>query len=147
MGQGSTYTTENQVFVFNKVPMTLSRAEGTFCVLTWVKPEKVSMTVGVDGLGMYNRSLNNAATIDLTILANGIENDIIDAAYKLANAAPNGLQFPLLVQQGTTLYTGLGVITGPPPVSMGDGALTNTWRFASVEMIGKTGSLPATPTP
>lgn len=147
MAQGATYTTQNQVFVFNGVPMSLSRAEGTFCVLTWVRPEKVTMFVGVDGVGMYNRSENRAAYIDLTVLANGIENDILDTAYKAAEVAPNGLQYALMFVQGLTLYTGLGVITGPPPASMGDGVLTNTWRFASLAMVGKTGSLPGTPTP
>lgn len=145
MAQGAVYTEINQNLVFNGVPMSFSRAEGTFVTMTWVKPERVTMYVGVDGLGMFNRSKNRAAFVDLTVLANGVENDILAAAFLAFEAAPNGLRFPIMVQQGLTLYAGLGVIVGPPPVTMGDGLLTNAWRFASLAMEGKHGSLLGAP--
>jgi hypothetical protein len=145
MAQGGVYTSQNQIFVFNGIPMSLSRAEGTFVVLSWLRPQRTTTHMGVDGLGMHNRSENRAATIDLTILANGIENDILSTALLAHEQAPNGLLYPLMVQQGGTLYTGLGVIVGPPPVTMGDAALTNVWQFSSTAMVGKHGSLPPTP--
>lgn len=147
MATGATYTEINQNLVINGVPMSFSRAEGTWCAMTWVKPERVTMYVGVDGFGMYNRSKNRAAFIDLTVLANGPENDILAGLEVAQDLAPNGLRYPILVQQGLTVYSGLGVIVGMPPVSMGDALLTNTWRFASVSMTGKPGSLPGTPLP
>lgn len=147
MAQGAVYTPTNQFLTFNGVPMIFSRAEGTYFTMTWVKPEKVSMTVGVDAIGFYNVSRNQAAFLDLVVLVNGVENDILDAAHKAFLAAPNGLRYPLLVTQGLTEYAGLGVVTGPPPVTMSDGAMTNSWRIASLEMVGKTGSKPGAPLP
>lgn len=147
MAQGAVYTPLNQFITFNGVPLIFSRAEGTYGTMTWVKPEQVTMVVGVDGVGMYNVSRNRAAFIDVVFLANGVENDILDAAHKAFLAAPNGLRYPLLVTQGLTEYAGLCVVTGPPPVTMSDSAQTNSWRLASLEMVGKTGSKLGAPLP
>jgi hypothetical protein len=147
MAQGAVYTPNNQFLTFNGVPMIFSRAEGTYLTMTWVKPEQITMVVGVDSLGFYNVSKNRAAYIDLVVLVNGIENDILSAAHQAFLAAPNGLRYPLLVTQGLTEYAGLGVVTGPPPVTMSDSAMTNTWRIASLEMVGKTGSKVGAPLP
>jgi hypothetical protein len=147
MAQGAVYTPTNQLVTFNGVPLIFSRAEGTYSTLTWVKPEKVAMVVGVDGAGYYNVSKNNAAFIDVVVLVNGIENDVLDAAYKAFIAAPNGLLFPVSVVQGLTLYVGLGVCVGPPPVTMSDSTMTNSWRIASLSMVGKTGSKVGAPLP
>jgi hypothetical protein len=56
MAQGGVYTSQNQIFVFNGIPMSLSRAEGTFVVLSWLRPQRTTTHMGVDGLGMHNRS-------------------------------------------------------------------------------------------
>ena len=50
-------------------------------------------------------------------------------------------------KQGLTIWTGLGVIEGPPPVTMSDAVMTNTWTFGVIAMAGTTGSLPGTPLP
>lgn len=147
MSSGATYTEINQNLVINGVPMTFSRAEGTFCTMSWRRPERTAMFVGVDGAGMYVRSRDQSAVITLVVLANGVENDILDGLLKAQEAAPNGLLYPIMVQQGLTLYAGLGVIAGPPPVGMSDAAMTNTWTFNAINMAGKTGSLPASPLP
>lgn len=147
MATGAAYTQQNQNLVIAGAPMSFGRAPGTWCDMQWVDPDEIKMFMGPSGLGMFVRSDNRAAIVTLTILVNAPENDILNALYIAADQAPNGLRYPVMVQQGLTLYTGLGMIMGRPAVSMTDAAMTNTWRFACTSMVGTTGSLPGAPLP
>lgn len=144
MADSATLTPENSRLIVNGVPMAFGRASGTYATFAY-DSARYQAVAGVDGTGYYVRTNIRKATTTLVVLPTSEENGLLAGWLAAQDLAPNGFTWPLIVQRGTMIYTGVCVIEGDAPVEYSDGPGTNTWRFLSTRMIGKQGGMPATP--
>lgn len=145
MADGAVYGPKTNLFLFNALPLFAGRAQGTYFTFNYDNPVQWVATAGVDGQGYYTTHGNRAATMTLVVVPNSEDNDILAASLLAQNQSPIGLRWPILVQQGLTIYTGFGVVQGDPPLEYSDTAAPVTWTIVSTRMIGKRAGQPAAP--
>lgn len=78
---------QRHVFIGNH--KVVGRAKGTS--VSVVKPDRVTVEVGVDGEGVYNDNGDDSATITLSLMPNSDTNDVLSALHTSGLAVPVSL--------------------------------------------------------
>ena len=139
MSDGAIFHPETSILTVNNAPIR-GRIGGEF--LSWTESTPwVTMFGGVDGVGYYVLTENRGAEITVRLQPNAVENDLL-YGFLLATVAAKA-QVPIMLKEGRTILTGLGMIAGRPPITFSDGQRSREWRIMSTFMAGTVGGVAA----